>query len=163
MVTADDEADDELWPALAMVWSERPPNIFQCGCAARGSQARVVASCRAQASPVLALGCPNQDLALVCSLHWVPCSQHRGPGVVLPTAPPLLPGLPGSIVGSSISWYVQRSKCVYVSQDRTDFYLPVLLTIISPPSFYLASFTRNFFSFSSATVMPSLYDASGMV
>lgn len=44
-------------------------------------------SCRAQASPVLALGCPNQGLALVCSPHWVPCSQHRGPGVVHPDGP----------------------------------------------------------------------------
>lgn len=45
VVVTDDGEADELWPAVCsgcgLVWSERPPNIFQCGCAARGSQARV--------------------------------------------------------------------------------------------------------------------------
>lgn len=41
-------------------------------------------------------------------------------------------------------------------------YLPVLPTIISPPSFYLASFTRVFFPFS--PFPPSLgEDNAGMV
>lgn len=45
VVTVDDEAGElSLQCALAVVCpgSERPPHVFQCGCAARGSQARVV-------------------------------------------------------------------------------------------------------------------------
>lgn len=51
VVTVDGEADElSLKCALAVVCSgsERPPHIFQCGCAARGSQARVVSAVEQQ-------------------------------------------------------------------------------------------------------------------
>lgn len=83
VVDVDGEAG-ELAPAVCALWlwsvlgPERPPHIFQCGCAARRPQARVDQAVE-QASPVLALELPNQDLALACSPHKAPCSQLPGP------------------------------------------------------------------------------------